>query len=609
MKQLLLGVMLMLTWSLSAQDEKVTFSQKGGSYPSAFTLSLSCEQPEHQIRYTLNGNTPTAQSRLYTQPMTLSRELYSSSNIYKIQISPEEYFTCPDSVRKAIVIRAAVFDVQGNCVSDVATNSYFIHALDCNFNQLPVVSICADSMALFSYDTGIFVPGASWSSDDPEWSGNYNFSGNEWERLINVEYYTPENEGFNQLAGLRTHGGRQSRYGTQKGIKLYARAEYGEKNFKYKIFDELSNEKYKRLVLKPFSSPWTDAGVQDWLAGHVARQLDVDAVASRPVVLFINGEYWGIYFLQEKTDERYLENHYDVDPDDVVVIGDWSGTADNGDNGTFLNLFHWMESADMTQETDFAYAEEQIDMNDFIDYMIFELFSANRDWPANNMRCWQYEMSPWRWLLYDGDACFSDLEFDSYANATYVGEEQWPSSSNATLFFRKLIENDTFQQRFIHRVFELSQTCFSYPATSLYLDKIYNIIYTEIEQQSKRFGVPTSKQSWQNYMQQLSDFLKKRPEQFVQQTIDFFQLQNSLDKINIQCSPNPIYAGTEWRLKFHTEDFGIAQLHVFDIYGKCVFTSPIFYDKGDNMLTINPKLAIGTYLVRIGNSSIKVIVR
>ena len=84
---------------LQAQEEQVLFSSGGGYYESCFQLSLECVYANHHIRYTTNGNNPTAASFLYDTPLTLGPQLYSHSDIYTIQISPEDLVYIPDSSR------------------------------------------------------------------------------------------------------------------------------------------------------------------------------------------------------------------------------------------------------------------------------------------------------------------------------------------------------------------------------------------------------------------------------------------------------------------------------------------------------------------------------
>ena len=288
----LIGFVLLLSQLAWAQT--VTFSATGGFYDASFEVALQCNAA-YQIRYTINGNTPTGTSALYEAPLWLDEDLYSKSDIYTIQTACEELFYAPESVRHCITLRAAAFDEGGNRVGPVTTQSYFIRSLGCVTHGLPVMAISADSLALFDYETGILVPGAFFDPDDSYWTGNFYQSGREWERLVNVEFYEPEdNSGINQQAGLRTHGGT-SRRQTQKGLKIYARDEYGKKRFKHHFFKSIPNESFKHLVLKPFSYQWFNYGIQDDICNRMAAQLDVESVASRPMVLFLNGEYWGIY--------------------------------------------------------------------------------------------------------------------------------------------------------------------------------------------------------------------------------------------------------------------------------------------------------------------------
>ena len=227
MKRLLSIISLvLLSLNALAQNEKVTFSHAGGFYEDSFSLVLSNANPQNAIRFTTNGNCPTAQSQLYSEPLPMNESLYSHSDIFTIPIAPDSLMFYPSSVQHCIVIRAAVFDNNDNCISDVVTNSYFIRSLGCDTHGLPAISICSDSLGLFDYENGIMVPGASYDPHQAATTGNYYMTGDEWERQINFEFYETDNSGINQQAGLRTHGKKTRRH-QQKGLKLYARDEYG----------------------------------------------------------------------------------------------------------------------------------------------------------------------------------------------------------------------------------------------------------------------------------------------------------------------------------------------------------------------------------------------
>ena len=221
MKRLLfIGFVILWMQGLLAQTE-VIFSRNGGFYEEGFPLALSCNG-DFQIRYTTNGNCPTATSELYDSPLVLNEELYSKSMAYTIVNTIPSLFREVEDVEHAIVIRAAAFDANDSCVSPIVTQTYLIHSLGCDLHGLPVLSIAADSLALFDYETGVFVPGIYYDSSDSTHTVNFQQTGREWERQINVEFYESDNSGINQQCGLRMHGGA-SRWFQQKGMKLYAR--------------------------------------------------------------------------------------------------------------------------------------------------------------------------------------------------------------------------------------------------------------------------------------------------------------------------------------------------------------------------------------------------
>ena len=381
-----------------AQEEAVAFSEEGGYYDHSFYLVLSSNNPQHHIHYTLNGQTPDATSPRFEEPLYLDNRLYSSSDIYTIQISPDDLLFLPDSVEHAIVIRAAVFDEHGTCISPVVTHTYLIRDLTQIPENLAVVSICADSLALFDHETGIMVPGANWDPTDPYLTGNYYQKGEEWERPISFEFIEPgQLSSVHQTCGLRTHGNRARRY-PNKGLKLYAREKYGERQFSHDFFGKEGHHRFKRLVLKPYSSLWPHAGIQDQLCVEMALRLGIDAPFSRPVRLYINGEYWGLYFLQERIDEHYLEDHYPVNADNCCMIQNWNTTPEFGDARDFDHLMDWLNTHDVQSPKHYSYLCDRIDMDNFINYLILETFVANYDWPANNTRLWKEKQGKWRWI-------------------------------------------------------------------------------------------------------------------------------------------------------------------------------------------------------------------
>lgn len=593
---------------LFSQTE-ILFSHQGGFYDESFALTLGCTDWERQIRYTTNGNTPTANSPRYEAPLFLDASLFSTSDIFKIPVTPFEPTYVPDTVQHAIVIRAAAFDDEGKRVSEVTTRTYLIGSLGCGSHGLAVVSVCCDSMSLFDYDTGIFVPGALYEPDHPEWTGNYYERGREWERLCNVEFYEPDNTGVNQQCGLRTHGNR-ARKAAAKGMKVYAREEYGKKRFKHRFFETTTMKSFKHLVLKPFSSLWPRSGVQDYVANRMALQMGLEAPNSRPVVLYLNGEYWGIYFLQEKLDDHYLEDHFGVAPEQCnIVSGDgiddqtleWRVEVESGEGDGFIQMLDWLEDADLSDSTNYAHVSELVDIDNFIDYQILETFIANTDWPANNLRSWQTGDSKWRFAFFDGDATMIDKDYDALGNATYVGPDRWYTGDKSTLLFRRLLENNDFKVWFKERVNVLCNSVLLFDNLNPILSGLEQALQAEIPSQIDRFGYPESYEYWQWGCYLTRDFLRERVSAY-QAACDDFELlkphQYQSNTNDFVIYPNPTDNEVHIRMldgRSRTTGFVLC-----DVTGRVILGGKSYLPAYQEIV-LGSELRSGVYLVRIGS--------
>ena len=587
-----------------AKAQEVTFSTPGGFYDNSFELTLSCNQQDKVIHYTTNGNTPTANDPIYQEPLLLDESLYSLSDIYTILNCPETMWFLPETVQKCIVIRAAAFDGNGSISGKVTTNTYLIKSLGCDTHGLPAVSICADSLDLFDYERGIFVPGAYQDPSNPEGTGNYYQSGREWERPMNFEFYESDNTGVNQKAGIRTHGGNGRKL-QQKCMKIYARDEYGKKRFKHQFFETIPDSSFKHLIFKPFNSSWTYSGINDYVSNQLAARLNLETVASRPVVLYLNGEYWGIYYIHEKPDERYLETHCYVDIEDINLIEDWHGTCEAGNNLNFLALYDFIANNDLSEADAYAYVASRMDISNFIDYQIFEIFTANLDWPANNMRCWQEGDGPWRWIFFDGDIGLIQKEFDAFANATYDGPSDYPASSRSTLFFRKLLENESFKVDFLNRFNQLLHSAFAYETTKPLKDNAFEKLEGEIPNQVARFHTPESVHLWEQHMDGIDAFLSLRERYIVEQMQNYFFADNYNFTIET-LYPSP--AQSEIRIQTQFDKTALTTIQIIDIHGRVRWSTEQAFGAGTFELVLPIHLPSGIYILRIGNTTRKFVV-
>ena len=584
-KSILISIFItLISLSAKSQVDTVVFMTPGGFYEDVFQLEMFNYYSQNCIRYTTNGNTPDANSPVYTDALTLDSTMFSRSNIYTICNTIPSTFYLPDDVQRAIVIRAAAFDASGHRLCEPVTHTYFIRSMGCDFHGLPVLEITADSLALFDYETGIFIPGIHYNPADSTSTGNYKMRGREWERVVNMEFYEPDNQGINQRCGLRTHGGA-SRFLQQKGMKLYAREEYGKKKFNHPLFGSNSLDKFKRVCLHPFRcSNWLQTGGQEYLAQAIAHNLDFESLAVREVVVFINGEYWGIYTLEESPDERYIESHYDADLDLLTIIKYW-GVPYYGDPSDWQALYGWFNTADLSQPDDWAYATERIDVSCFLDYMLYETFTGNLDWPQNNVKLWRLAPGErFRWLFYDGDGCFTQPAY----NAT---EHSLNSGGNSRIFIH-FRQNAEFIRMFRERYYELRETFLGYDYMKSVLDEYGRLVEGEVPRQVQRFHFPYSINQWFTDMGRADEFLVQRDFYYRSELVEYF---GSVDDVIVPdsgflCYPNPTAD------RFVIKGDSLQQVEVYNLLGQFIASMKA---EGNILLIDLSSRPAGVYLVSV----------
>ncbi len=617
---LLFNWLFILSLAGLAQQVPFSYSDPGGFYEESFEWSILVN-PDLTVRYTLDGTAPTPESTRYTHPMFLDSSMLSPANISQIAISPPDLYhpPSPNRVQKAIIIRAAIFNDSGMQLSDILTHTYFIRSLGIEPSPLPVLSIAANHPDLFDYETGIFVPGIHWDPENPDWTGNYYLTGENWERKVFVEYFASAEDYdlvmdsgqamqpvIRQYAGLRTHGGNARRF-AQKGLRLYARDEYGTNRFEFPLFEEHPLQSFKRLVLKPISSSWSDAGIEDHLSCCIASALNLEAPASRPIQLYLNGEYWGIYFLQERFDDFYFADHFEYDRDRIDLIENWAGVISEGENDDFLDLYQFIENNDLSNPVIYQEVANRIDIDNFIESQLYEIFIANYDWPANNMKCWRARPSgKWRWTFYDGDAALKNTAFDMFSHALCTGDDSWPTNAATTLFFRKLMENEDFRNRFFERAEILLNDTLSPARTLHHFTAIVQALSPTMPSQIQRFNYPSNLESWKDDYLKNQSFLTLRPCELVNQVEEKFQRtmlvegceENAPYLTELEAYPNPNSGTVHLRIESDINDIGVIVLS--DLVGKPLFSDEFPVIKGKNDWTL-PDLALsnGIWLISL----------
>lgn len=375
-------------------------SQGSGFYDEPFSLHITAI-PGADIRYTLDGSCPGPDSLLYTEPIPISRR----DDIMHIPNMQEEWQDKDGEYHDvtATVLRAAAIDANGYS-GPVVTATYFIG------EELPedalVLSIVADPEDLFG-ENGIYVTGKAYddwylngqSGDIP--TPNFLQRGKAWERPAVIEFFREESL-FQQPAGIRIQGA-SAREVANKRFSVYARKEYGGSSW----FDE------------SIFGPWRThsfvlrSGFMNGYIMHLVQDRNVVSAESREVFVYLNGAWWYLTLIQEKYSEKFFQEQYGVDDDNVIICkagGVTSGKAE--DQPLYQNIYDFINTHDLSDPRAYQAFDQIIDIQSYIDCCCVNLYFANMDYnEEKNNLCWrarktgpgEYEDGRWRYALYDLD--------------------------------------------------------------------------------------------------------------------------------------------------------------------------------------------------------------
>lgn len=558
--------------------EAPIFSHEGGYYSDTINLELYTEDDSLDIYYTLDGSEPTLKSNLYKGSIKIESREGEKNNLAQIKTSETynrfSWKIGTNEVFKGTVVRAKTYK-DGIFSDETVTNTYFINPE----YTLPIVSLVTDEDNLFGYENGIYVPGQIyniWKSNNKEFAQNgtvptnYNQTGKEWEREAHIEVFeTNGKRVVDQNVGVRISGG-YSRMNNCKSLKIYAREEYDDKeNIEYNLFKNLKKnensneyiEQFKRIKLRNSGNDFNYTLFKDALVHSILEDTGIATQAYRPSVLFINGEYWGIHNIRESLDEYYVESHYNVDKNNVIIIDDntsekrmYVNVGQENDIESYDNIIKFVQENDMSLQENYEYIKTKIDIENFIQYIVVQTYINNIDWPQNNIKVWRsrnnfldinegnYEDGKWRWMLFDTDHSFNDyksirLEYILNPN---ISLEHIPESSMwayekdiewSTILIQNLFKNEEFKNEFLHTFNYYLDTIFSPENVVEKINEMALVLEPEIEEHFNRWGMnPTKiyqlvskfigeeneevtdwKAYWKNEVDKLIEFAENRP--------------------------------------------------------------------------------------------------
>lgn len=541
-------------------------SLNGGFFSSPIDVTASHNDANVIMHYTLDGSIPTENSLVYAGALHFENNASSPNQISLIKTNPSFDYPKPgyselransrgwlapfQTINKNNVLKIKAFK-QYNLPSSTVSETYIINPALMNRYSMPVLSLSTESRNLFNDTIGIYVYGITGEE------GNYRESGKEWERPVHIQFFEKDGSlAFEQNFGARIHGGG-GRHSTIKNLRIYARDEYGKNSLKYKWFPNDDADEFKRFLIRgPGHRP--DCFPRDDFGGLLIENQKLDIQHVRHVMVFINGEYWGIHSIKERFDQDYLELKYGKKEEDYVILKN-TGTLDSGepeDVEVYYNLLDYVENNDMSQQESYDYVKENIDIDNYLSYLNIELFLGNVDWVETNVKFWRYkgfdkssqQKNPldgrWRWFMFDFDLTLGGSCAEIAYTINVYKNIFDPSYGRATILSVGLKQNEQFVFDLVNRMCDMMNSTFNSRNMNSKINSLDESITAEMFEQMNRWRYPSFSETllerqsevpditrWEEVIEQMHTFNDHRRRKTVDHMMEEFGLSDTLSLI------------------------------------------------------------------------------
>lgn len=493
-------------WNLDASV--ASFSHESGFYERAFTLRLSVPEG-YTVYYTDNCTTPSEHSAVFPAEGVRVTDATPKMNKYSAMYTGvlEQAYTgysklygiARDTVDKCTVLRFLVSDGKG-LSTPVITKSYFIGeqydgATD-GYANMAVVSLVTEPDNLYGTKNGLFVNSKYWTKTDDE-------------RPVNFTYFDAEQQYvFDQDVGMRLHGTSTRGY-NQKSMTLFARRRYGAGMFEQSILGDA--KECGSLVLRTDGTTKLQEG---FLESFVSDR-DIATSDYIPTVVFVDGEYYGVFNLTERFSEDYCAAYYGVNEDNVYIVKKGSEENVSGALAAYKSTFSNLFSTDLSRTSNWTKFSNAVDVQSLADYLAAQVYLCNMDWSfAQNIAVWRvidpsledpsnpYADGKWRFVLYDLDfaaGCWKRVanwkgeSAKSYSAATNAFTTPMPFAGNgvaAMTQMQSLLKSPEFCRIFALTFQDLCNVNFEPTATVQSTQAAIERIRYSMPKHFARFGVP-----------------------------------------------------------------------------------------------------------------------
>jgi hypothetical protein len=403
--------------------EDPEFNHERGFYATDFNVTIACTTASATIRYTLNGDTPSeTRGTVYTGPVHITTTTCLRAIAVKAGYKPSDVKTHTYIFTSGVINQSNDQTARGmpaNWVREdgwsrpadyemdpeIVTNPAYSGLMDECFKSIPTLSIVMDSNDLFDRYRGIY----SNSSQ------RHNPPAEDWERACSAELFDVNGtENLQVNCAIRAHGDlSRSESATPKNpLRLLFKGDYGPGKLTYPFFKGSDVDGYNTIVLRAmFGASWLSDPCGDPGADYIRNRFSHGLLSAsagvapegRHVHLYLNGVYWGIYNPEERPDDDFSANHFGGDKDqwDVIKGGcvwvgtcDWQGVLQSGSKASYDAMMALVPKfsgpADPAHTiSDAAYQQlcRYLDMEEFVDYMIANIYVHSWDWPQKNWYC------------------------------------------------------------------------------------------------------------------------------------------------------------------------------------------------------------------------------
>lgn len=445
-----------------------SFSIAPGVYDDSDGINLEI-YGNGTIYYTLDGSTPTTYSRVYNGPIFLDETTVVKAISYK----------------------------DGKIVSSSVTGSYIIN----ENHTLPVMSI----------------------SINPR---NFNIlQADAWNTELEYSSYAElyeDGKSFSIPCGLKLFGG-STRGLSKKSFALKFKKQYGASNLKYQVFENRDYSEYNSLILRSGSQDSESAFFRDILMTSLVEGVtNLTVQAYKSVILYINGEYWGVYNIREQVDDDYISNNFNVDNEGSNIIR-IDNDITTGDGEKYFDLLSYLNAHDISIKSNYEYVKTQLNIESYIDFWVAENWVTNND-IVNTRFYYHPDIDSGRinMIFYDLDYAMWNYNHNYFNFSVQV--EGMSRLNVSTLMMRKLIKNDEFKETFLDRLNYQLDNVWNEERVLKRIDDIYNVLKPEMERNQKRWGM--TYKTWEENVEYLRKYTKLRDEYIFKQIQSFFNLSD-----------------------------------------------------------------------------------